>query len=240
VSPDGNGEGVFRIDYRFALSEDRVREFHVRLRRDTLALITEPRGVYPPWTALAYQRCSNCRLSPGTHPRCPVAANLVDVVEYFKDVWSCEEADVEITVETRTYTKRTSVQNALSALAGIYMVTSGCPVLDKLRPMVYIHAPFGGLEETLFRAASIYCLAQFFRQQDGKQPDWALTGLADVYREIETVNRCFHQRIVDVAVKEAGLNALLQLNCYAQYTSTLYFQDRLQQIKPFFQSYLTD
>jgi hypothetical protein len=239
VSQD-TGEDFFRIDYAFSLSDDRMREFHVRLRRDTLALVTEPRASFPDWTALAYHQCSNCRLDPATHARCPVAANLVDVIEYFKDTWSCEEADVQIAVETRTYRQRTSVQNALSALAGIYMTTSGCRILDKLRPLVFTHAPFGGLEETLFRAASMYCLAQFFRHQQGKSADWDLTGLATVYQEIETVNRCFHQRILDVTVKEAGLNALLQLNCYAQYTSTMEFRNRLRRVETFFQPYLDD
>jgi hypothetical protein len=231
---------AFQIDYTFALAGGRVREFHIRLRRDTLGLITEARTAYPEWTLLGYHQCTNCPFRPETHERCPVAANLVDVVEYFRDVWSCEEADVEIAVENRTYNKRTSVQNALSGLAGIYMVTSGCPPLDKLRPMVYIHAPFGGLEETLFRAAATYSLAQFFRKRRGKEPDWDLTGLMQVYEDIETVNRCFHGRILDIAVKEAGLNALLQLNCYAQYTNNRSFMQRLQAIEGFFEPYLSD
>ena len=147
---------------------------------------------------------------------------------------------MQIAVEDRVFVKRTSVQNALSALAGIYMVTSGCPILDKLRPMVCIHAPFGGLGETLYRAASMYCLAQFFRQQHGKRPDWELTGLIDVYQNIEKVNSCFHWRIREVAAKEAGLNALLQLNCYAQYSTAEYFRERLAQIERFFEPYLKD
>ncbi len=233
-------DNFFRIDYRFSLTGDRVREFHIRLRRDTLALVADPRPSYPDWTALAFQQCTNCPFVGETLARCPVAANLVDVVEYFGDVWSCEEADVQIAVQERVFVRRTSVQNPLSALAGIYMVTSGCPHLDKLRPLVYMHAPFGGLEETLYRAASMYLLAQFFRQQRGKPADWELTGLVRVYQDIEKVNSCFHRRIRDVAAKEAGLNALLQLNCYAQYTTTEYFQEHLGQIERFFEPYLKD
>lgn len=37
------------------------------------------------------------------------------------------------------------------------MVTSNGPVIDKLRPMVKFHVPFGSLEETVCRAASM-CL----------------------------------------------------------------------------------
>lgn len=226
------------IHYKFTLMQNRTREFHIRLRRDTLSIVGEARDDYPEWTLLTYEQCSNCPLRPDIHEHCPVAVNLVDVVEYFKDVWSCEEADVEITTENRACTKHTQLQDALSGLAGIYMVTSGCPILDKLRPMVYLHAPFGNLQETMYRSVSMYCLAQFFRKQHGKEPDWELTGLANIYEAVSVVNRSFHRRILNVTTKEAGRNALIRLDCYAQYTNNLVLQKALGGIEQFFDAYL--
>jgi len=226
------------VHYKFTLPENRVREFHVRLDRTTLRLLAEPRAVYPEWVRLAYQQCPNCVLSADTHPHCPVAANLVEVVEYFRQYWSCEEAEVQVATEARTVTKKTAVQNGLSSLAGLYMATSGCPTLDKLRPLAFTHLPFGGLEETLYRAVSMYALAQVFRRNRGKPPDWDLTGLGKIYEDIEAVNRAFYQRIFDVTAKEAGHNALIQLNCYAQYTNGRFLQKRLGQIEQFFDAYL--
>lgn len=228
------------IHYRFSLPEGQLQEFQIRLRRDTLALVPQERSDFPAWTRLTHQQCSNCPLRPETHPRCPVAANLVDVVEAFKDLRSYEETGVEITTELRTFRKRVPLQDGLSALVGIYMVTSGCPILDKLRPLVHTHTPFGSLEETTYRAVAMYWLAQWFLRQRGQEPDWELEGLAKIYQEIVTVNSCFHLRILDVHVADAGLNALIQLDCYAQFTNSVLLRKGLGGIERLFHAYLPE
>jgi hypothetical protein len=237
---DQGAEDCFWIRYKFTLPQNRIREFRVRLRPDTLALISDARESYPEWTRLSHEQCANCPLQPEVHEYCPVAVNLVEVVEYFKDVWSYEQVEVEITTLNRTFTKQTPLQDALSSLAGIYMVTSGCPILDKLRPLVYTHMPFGGLEETMYRAVAMYCLAQFFRKQRGKDPDWELTGLAKIYEDVAVVNKSFHRRLLEVGTKEAGRNALIRLDSYAQYTNGLLFQKGLGKIERFFEPYLNE
>ena len=55
------------------------------------------------------------------------------------------------------------------SLIGIYMVTSGCPIMDKLRPMARFHLPFASTEETIYRAISTYLLGQYFLEQKGKK-----------------------------------------------------------------------
>ncbi len=230
-------EDCLHIRYRFVLPGGGVREFDLALRRDTLGLVVRPRASYPDWTRLAYHRCDCCTLSPEAEPRCPVAASLVEVVETFKDLRSCDEADVEIVTEHRTYRKRTSVQEGLSALVGIYMPTAGCPVLDKLRPLVYTHAPFAGLEETTYRVLAMYALAQCLRKGRGLEPDWEFAGLVQTYRDIGRVNACFHLRILDVHVGDAGLNALVRLDCYAQFTNRVLLQG-LSGIERLFRPYL--
>ncbi len=226
--------------YKFSSVQGRAREVTVRLEPRTLALIPAKRRAYPDWTCLTYQQCTICPLRPNTHPRCPVAANLVEVVEHFKDAFSYEETDVEISTENRTYAKRVPLQDGLSALVGIYMVTSGCPVLDKLRPLVYTHSPFASLQETTYRAIAMYWLAQLFLKKRGKEPDWELEGLAKIYQEVVTVNSCFHLRILEVHVGDAGLNALIQLDCYAQFTNMLLLRKGLGEIEQIFHAYLTD
>ena len=127
---------------------------------------------------------------------------------------------------------------ALSALVGIYMVTSGCPHLDKLRPMVASHLPFATWQETTYRAISMYWLAQYIRKQHGREPDWTLEGLAKIYEEIMTVNRCFQRRVADVQVADAGMNALLRLDCYAQFTNRVLLRKNLGEIERLFPPYL--
>ena len=104
--------------------------------------------------------------------------------------------------------------------------------------MVQMHLPFSSLEETTYRAVSMYWLAQFFLKQRGKEPDWSLEGLAKIYEEVVTVNRSFHLRISEVTVADAGLNALVQLDCYAQFTNRLLLRKNLGEIERIFRPYL--
>ena len=102
------------------------------------------------------------------------------------------------------------------------------------------HLPFATREETTYRAVAMYWLTQFFRKQRGKEPDWSLEGLVRIYEEIITVNRCFRVRIAGVLLADAGLNALLQLDCYAQFTNMLLLRKNLGEIERLFHAYLED
>jgi hypothetical protein len=235
----GNGHSIW-FHYRFTSPQGRVREFHVDLDPDTLGLVVKEREDYPEWTRLTHHQCTNCPLRPEDHPRCPVAANLVEVIEHFRDAVSCEETQVEIATESRTYRKQAPLQDGLSSLVGIYMVASGCPILDKLRPMVRSHLPFATSEETTYRAVAMYWLIQFFRKQRGLEPDWELEGLVRIYEEIITVNGSFRVRIADVLLADAGLNALFRLDCYAQITNRLLLRKNLGEIERIFYVYLKD
>jgi hypothetical protein len=237
---DSDAQSCIWFHYRFTSSQNRIREFHVRLDRNSLGMVARERPTYPAWTALTHHQCTNCSLRPEDHSRCPVAANLVEVVEYFRDGVSCELTDMEISTEHRTYKKRGPLQDGLSALAGIYMVTSDCPILDKLRPMVQSHLPFATREETTYRAIAMYWLAQFFLKQQGQEPDWSLEGLARIYEDIVTVNRCFRERIAEVQLADAGLNALFRLECYAHFTNRLILRKNLGEIERVFRPYLED
>jgi hypothetical protein len=235
-SPSGDSRLCFR--YRFTSPTGRVREFPVQLNPATFELISPARAAYPPWTMLTHYQCPPCTLEPAVHPRCPVAANLVEVVEYFADGTSCELTDIEVATVQRTYKTRAPLQDGVSALVGIYMVTSGCPVLDKLRPMVASHLPFATREETTYRVIAMYWLAQFFRKQRGYEPDWSLEGLASIYDDIIEVNKAFRLRIADVQLADAGLNALFRLECYAHLTNRMLLRQNLGEIARLFAVYV--
>ncbi len=70
--------------------------------------------------------------------------------------------------------------------------------MDKLRPMVFTHLPFSSLEETLFRAISMYLLAQYFRDQQGQPPDWKLENFTKIYEDIAQVNQSFTKRLLSI------------------------------------------
>src|SRR4029077_931459 len=123
------------VTYKFRLENGVEKEFSVKLSSPGLRQTIDVRAEAPEWTKLEFHQCPNCPLKPADSPRCPVAVSLVDLIDLFKDILSTEVVDVVIEVPERSYTKRISVQDGLSALMGIYMASSGCPILDQMRPM---------------------------------------------------------------------------------------------------------
>ena len=228
------------IEYQFRLSSGVERTFTVRLKKPTFEIISVRQSVLPEWTKLTHHQCSNCPLDPQQHARCPIAANLVDVIEAFRDCLSTEEADITIRSESREYHKRSPVQYGVGSLMGLYMVVSGCPIMDKLRPMVYTHLPFATVEDTMFRAVSMYLLAQYFLSQRGKTPDWKLEKLVRIYEDISMVNQSFARRLLSINPKDASLNALVGLDCFATATAFSIVQDSLHEIEPLFRAYLEE
>lgn len=203
--------------YQFKLGNGAMREFTIELDRTSLDIIPSQRSSYPAWTALDNHQCVGCPLQAKDHPRCPIASNLVDVVAFFEDAASYEKAHVEICTETRNYTKETSLQHGISSLLGIYMVTSGCPIMEKLKPMVAVHLPFATAQETTYRVATMYLLAQYFIARRGGQPDWQLQNLPRIYDDIRRVNRGFVNRLSAAGVQDASLNAIILLDTFASY-----------------------
>jgi len=234
----GNGVKAFTLRYVFSLGNGVAKEFTIRLDSKSLAAIPAEKQSHPAWTELSFHQCPTCPLNPQQHQRCPIAANLVDVVEFFRDSLSHDQADVLVETEARGYTKRTTLQEGVSSIVGIYMVTSGCPVMDKLRPMVRTHLPFATVEETMYRVLSMYLLAQYFVAKHNHDPDWELKKLVNIYQEVESVNKHFRERLSAINVNDATVNALVNLNCFADFTAFAIEENRLDEIELLFQAYL--
>ena len=228
---------LMRIEYHIQFEDGPTLDFDVNLDNTTLELKQEPPVNLPDWTKLSHEQCPHCPLSTEKHPRCPIAVNLLKIIDTFKDTISYSKVKVEIVTKARTYKKDTAAQDVLSSLIGIYMVTSGCPVMDKLRPMVRMHLPFATMEETTYRAITMHLMAQYFLYKKGKEPDWDLKHLVKIYEDVAEVNKAFLKRIKGIAKQDAGLNAIFRLNCYAMFTN-MFLQEGLGEIEKLFCVYL--
>lgn len=232
------GVRALPMRYTFRLAGGRTAEITVTLDARTLGLRQPDLPEYPPWTALQFEQCSNCPLRPEEHPRCPAAVSVMEAIEHFGDIISHEEADVSIETPARTYRKRTSMQDAVSSLLGLTMASSGCPILAKLRPMVRHHLPFSTVEETHYRVLSMYLLAQYFRSQNGEEPDWDLSELKDLYEEIRVVNESFARRLKGLRIQDTSANALSILDAFALMVSVSIDRHRLDDLERLFAPYL--
>lgn len=232
------GKPAHSLRYTFRFEDGTSKEFAVQLDPESLSMLVPEKEHYPEWTRLSFSQCSNCPLKQDSHPRCPIAANLVDLIALFRDSLSYQVVDVEIESETRKYVKRTDLQSAVSSLIGLLMVTSGCPVMDKLRPMAWTHLPFATAQETLYRAIGMYLMAQYFVARDGGSPDWELHGLEKVYEEVRVVNKGFSGRLAAACKQDAGLNALVHLDCFADYATFFLAEHGLEALRGMFVQYL--
>ena len=153
---------VVAFRYVFTFKNGPEKEYIIRLDKKTLRLIQPEDRPPSPWAALKSFKCPNCPLDESEHEFCPTATDIIELTDYFKNRDSIEEVEVLVETQERKYLKQVPLHVGLSSLLGIYMVTTGCPVLEKLKPMVRYHLPFASIEETTYRSITMYLLAQFF------------------------------------------------------------------------------
>lgn len=228
-----------KIHYIFKFIDGASTAFEVFLDAKTLQCINPIPASLPTWTELNYHKCENCTLNPRQFKHCPVAANIAGMVDAFRDFTSRETAHVTVMTRQRDYVKSTTLQEGISSLLGIYMTTSGCPVMAKLKPLVRYHLPFASLEESVVRVVSMYLLIQYFLMKKGRKSDWDLKKLEIIYDQIRKVNAGISHRLRHAAALDASVSALGTLD----YTATLLpvmINDTLNAIESSLSSYLED
>ncbi|MEN9839256.1 MAG: hypothetical protein RL177_735 [Bacteroidota bacterium] len=223
--------------YTFDFEDERRIAIDVVLDDADLSCQSPPPEVLPEWTRLEVLQCPNCPLNPAQVTHCPVAVNLVRITDAFNDVVSHDTATITIRTKERTYLKTCGTQEGLGSLLGILMATSGCPILDKLRPMVRTHLPFASLRENLYRAVSMYILSQHVRERKGLDSRYDLSGLMEIYQDVSDVNHAMGNRIRAHFEKDANVNALVVLNCMAQYTAITIEDGLLDELDLLFKGY---
>ncbi|MEJ2037836.1 MAG: hypothetical protein P8X55_02740 [Desulfosarcinaceae bacterium] len=210
----------FKFHYLFRFEDGRIIEYPIVLDSETLSLLPGDNRPKPPeWTGLSYQQCEGCPLSKDTHPQCPIALNLMELVETFKDVFSYHDCEVTCKSAERDYVKKTSVMEGLSAIFGVIMATSDCPVMEFLKPMARFHLPFATIEETTVRTASMFLLAQYFKSKDQQGITCDFSTLEKHYTRVQKVNEGLLQRINSISSEDADKNAIITLHSLSQFLS---------------------
>ena len=228
------------FNYKFKFSNNEIKDFNIILNKQTLEFISSKKSS-PEWTKLKNQQCCNCPLTEAQNEYCPIAFNIVEPIEFFSNSISSQKVDLIVETDQRTYSKNCDLKSAISSLIGIYMVTSGCPIMNKLRPMVKFHLPFASVEETMYRTSTMYLLAQYFLSKKGKTADWKMKDLSDIYEDINIVNFGFLQRLKQIKVENASLNAIIGLDYFGQNISSSLKAEKtkaiMQEIEDLFTSY---
>jgi hypothetical protein len=229
--------GTMTIRYYFTLPEGVREVFNLQFDAHELEIVGTMPDAMPSWTKLDFNQCPNCLLTPDTHPHCPLAAHLVNIVERFEGLVSYSEIQVDVMTAERFITQETTVQRGMSSLMGLVMATSGCPHMAFFKPMARFHLPFASAEETIYRATSMYLLAQYFLLKEGHDADLALTGLREIYNNIEVVNVAVAKRLRTATEAESAINAIILLDIYTKAIPVV-IEESLEEIRylfaPFF------
>ncbi|NQD38830.1 hypothetical protein HPT27_17575 [Permianibacter sp. IMCC34836] len=226
-----------------------MNEFHYHFRlpdaADELFVVqldsTEPAQPerLPEWTRLEFHQCPNCPLDRTKVSHCPMAVSFVRLVEVTGKYHSHDTVTVEVATPQRRFLKTTSLQNAVGSLMGLLSATSGCPRSQFLKPMAQFHLPFSSEKETIYRAASMYLLAQYLVDKHGGKPDWDLKALHGHYDQLQLVNAAMVKRVSASSERDGPSNALVVLDSMAKLLQ-FSIDEALADMWPVFESYRSE
>ncbi|MEJ2346035.1 MAG: hypothetical protein P8090_11600 [Gammaproteobacteria bacterium] len=225
------------IDYRFEFDDAEGWSYRLALDPETLEQRRTPPAAIPRWADLDFHQCGNCPLSPDGNAHCPAALSLVDLVGRTAALTSHDQVRVTVQTPERTVTTTTTLQRGLSSLAGLVLATSGCPHAAFFKPMARFHLPLADEDETIYRATSMYLLAQYFLYTEGRLVDLDLNGLTDIYQALQTVNRALAERLRAACEQDAAVNAVILLDVFAK-ALPLSIRSHLAELRHLFAPYL--
>lgn len=229
------------IHYRFILDNQNSEDFDIQLDGRTLRMVDESLLLavedIPDWCSLEFHQCSSCPLTVEIHPQCPAAVSIASVIERFDHVFSHDEIELQVIRGARHLSQHTTAQRAISSLLGLLFATSGCPHTDFLKPMARFHLPLASEEETIFRAAGMYLLAQYYRQQDGQESALDLSGLTEIYQNLHLINKMIAERIRSVANSDSSVNAVVLLDMFTNLMPFV-IEEHMDEIRHLFDAYL--
>jgi len=204
------------VEYRYKLPSQEQANLKLTLDPVTLKPLDPLPDPLPKWTLLSFQQCENCPLTSKTHPVCPLAARLTLLTPLANKLISFDMLDVEVVTQERTVSAHVNAEQGISSLMGLVSAVSGCPHTSFFRPMARFHLPFATPEETLFRSTGSYLLVEYLRERQGETPNYDLAGLQAIYDRVTEVNRSVAERLRAASRTDSALNAIVQLDYYAQ------------------------
>jgi len=227
------------IKYRIELPDGSVHLFNLALDAHRLELLPDLPEELPAWTELDVNRCENCPTDEVSKHYCPLAVNLIPIVECFEQLVSWHSVHVDVFMDGGCLSRETTAQEAISSLMGILIAGSRCPHTAFLKSMVRFHRPLSSGGETVCRATGYYLMAQYYRRRDGKPADFDLAGLKELYEDLRIVNASIAQRLREVTTADSSVNAVILLDAYAQ-AIPLIIDDALDEFRYMFAPYFEE
>lgn len=227
---------ILHFTYRLTATDFESTDFPIEVDKQSMVLISTTKPPYPSWTELSYQQCRNCPLNPEQSPHCPVAINLVPLLELCGHLVSHKQMAVEVITDRRIIRGETTAQHVASSILGLIMATSPCPHTEYLKPMARFHLPLADQDETIYRVTTMFLLAQYFRYKDGLPYSLELNELLAIYQNLQIINLHLTQRLKTAISEDATVNGVILLDLLSKSVSWS-IEDGLEEIHYLFDSY---
>ena len=221
--------------YQFNFPDKQPIELKLEIDSETTTLKSTQDDM-PFWIALGFNQCPNCPLSLDKELVCPVANNLIPLLNVVDSLVSYDQVNVVITTPDRTITAETTMQRAVSAILGLIMATSPCPHTEFLKPMARFHLPLANEQETIYRTTSMYLLAQYFKSKNGLDYEMGFVGLTEIYENLQVINRALADRFRAAIKQDATVNAIILLDLLSQ-AVTWSIEDQLDEMQGLFKRF---
>ena len=228
---------TYIIEYHMSFTNHPQVIYSLEFDDQTALLKNNTPANLPEWTKLEFKQCAHCPLSLEQHTYCPLAANLVNIITHFDALMSYDSLELKVVTEHRLVYKSTTVQEALGAILGLVIPTCGCPHTAYFRPMARFHLPLASAEETIYRATSMYLLAQYFRKKAGKDAELDFLGLKEIYKNMQILNSATADRLRSASKTDSSVNAVILLDMFTMVLPVA-IEDSLTQLRGLFTSYL--
>jgi hypothetical protein len=113
------------IQYCFRLPDNSSEDFKLELNPHNLEMTGNIPQSLPGWTKLNFHQCPHCPLDVVTDPYCPLAANIVNIVQRFDGLISYDKIRVDVITQERRISQDTTAQKGISSMMGLVIATCG-------------------------------------------------------------------------------------------------------------------
>ena len=222
--------------YKLRFPNKKLIEFPILIDKSSCTFIPEAEIIPQSWAALEYRQCENCTLNQADTPFCPIALNLIPMLHLCNDVASYQSLNLEVITQERSYSGETTMQRAISSILGLIMATSSCPHTEFFKPMARFHLPLASEDETVYRATSMFLLAQYFQNEDGLKLNLDLAQLKTIYQNLQIINAALAKRLRAAVAQDATINGVVLLDLLTHAVNWS-IEDKLEQFRSLFGSY---
>jgi len=188
------------------------------------------------WARLAFHKCSHCPLKQEDFPYCPLARAIDSIIAKIHDFLSYDEVHAQVEYHNRIVSADITVQRALSSLLGLIIPASGCPHTRYFRPMSRFHLPFADIEEKIFRATTMFLLAQYFIHKRCGCIPTDFSRLEAIYNNVHIVNTQISKRLREFCKNDSPLNAITILDTLTVSIHSALKHD-LDKFEPYFSAF---